>query len=351
MTEKQFDDLTNLYLDHEIGRQDLRELKEAIHHNVLRRRKFERACEIHQAARKALLSQAGEATGGQAPGGGAGAAASFIPVARTSSSAVPGLHRGRAGRRAESGPGSIKQKQSQAHRNASVVTLAERQLNKGAASEVDLAKINLESHRGPEVAGGGRHIFSFFDSPVGLMIGGLLLVLGGAVLFFTLKFTTPDENDDGTVKNPALHQSDVVIDPKVLRELSADQKNKPPADDAAHARNYQAALRGQSAANTPPANDYASAANASSASSAPAGPTVASLTLPASSAVPPPPSLNSGEGNVSPQVLLSAPGAGALAPSQDAWVQLSMPSSLPPTPSLDDKNPPANQTTMPVMLP
>jgi hypothetical protein len=232
-----------------------------------------------------------------------------------------------------------------------VVTLAERQLNKGAASEVDLAKINLESHRGPEVAGGGRHIFSFFDSPVGLMIGGLLLVLGGAVLFFTLKFTTPDENDDGTVKNPALHQSDVVIDPKVLRELSADQKNKPPADDAAHARNYQAALRGQSAANTPPANDYASAANASSASSAPAGPTVASLTLPASSAVPPPPSLNSGEGNVSPQVLLSAPGAGALAPSQDAWVQLSMPSSLPPTPSLDDKNPPANQTTMPVMLP
>lgn len=151
MTEKQFDDLTNLYLDHEIGGNDLRELKDAIRHNVLLRRKFERACEIHQAARKALLSQAG----GHVPGEGTGTGARSSPAARTASSTGSGLTRPRGGRPVAAGPSSGKQKQSQAHRNASVVSLAERQLNKGAASEVDLNRISLESHGSSKPAVGG----------------------------------------------------------------------------------------------------------------------------------------------------------------------------------------------------
>lgn len=347
MTEKQFDDLTNLYLDHEIGRNELRDLKDAIRHNVLRRRKFERACEVHQAARKALATRAGAREAGDGNGSGA----SFPPVAPTPSAAAHGLSRPRGARSAGVSPGSAQQKQSQAHRNASVTTLAERQLHKGAASAVDLRKISLESRRASSSAGGRRHIFSFFDSPAGMMIGGLLLGLAGVGMYFALKFTMPDENDDGSVKNPAVHLSDVVIDPKVLKELAADQKNQPPAEDAARARLYQAALTGQPVTATPSANDDASPPTLATNSAAAAGPTSTGPALPAPPVALPLANPDSYPANLTVPAILSAPGANALAPSQDPWVQLSMPSPLPPAPSLDDKNPPANQTTMPVMLP
>ena len=60
MTEERFEDLINLYLDNEISRHELDELKRVIKENLVRRKQFERACQLHQAARKALVGRLAE---------------------------------------------------------------------------------------------------------------------------------------------------------------------------------------------------------------------------------------------------------------------------------------------------
>lgn len=344
MTENQFDELTNLYLDNEIGRRELEQLKDAIRQNVLRRRKFEHACEIHQAARKALAARADAGAPARNPGDERGAGASFMAVANPAPVAARAPERPRGRSSTADGPNSLKQKQVQAHRNASVATLAERQLNKGAASEMDLAEINLESRRLPKSSGSGKSDFSFFDSPTGLITGMILLGLGAGAMYYILKFNAPIENADGTVNAnvPIIRQSDVAVDPQVLKELSADQKNHPAAD-VARARIYQAALTGQPAANTLPENYYASPADTAPASLTPA--VQASLNLVMSS------SADTGTGNLAPPTNIGAPGASVLAPGQDLGIKLPLPALPPPTPAVDDNPPPSNQTTLPVMLP
>jgi hypothetical protein len=251
-----------------------------------------------------------------------------------------------------SGSKSNKQKQSHAHRNASVATLAERQLNQGAASEVDLAKIRLEAPRAAKSNGGGPQIFSFFDSTLGMVIGVILTTFAAAGLYFALKITLPEQDADGESKASmsAIHQSDVIIDPKVLKELSADKKFQPD-DDQARAHIFQAALARQPDAIIPSANDYALTQNTATARAAPAGLLAASVALPAPSNVSPPSPSNPGPEDLSPSVILGAQGANALPPNENMWVQLSMPNLLPPAPALDDPSKPANQTTMPVTLP
>jgi len=340
MTEKQFEELTNLYLDNEIGRHELGELKDAIRHNVLRRRKFERACELHQAARKALAARAGGATTTSDPATGNGPTASFIPVDIPSALSARSVAPTRNDPVLPARPTTVRQKQTQAHRNASVATLAERQMNRGAAHEVKLDKINLEARRA-DTSASAPQSFSFFNSPVGMLMGAFFTTLAALGLFLLLKAATGDVNEDGTSRDtvPILARSDVTIDQKVLSQLTADQKRKSATDDAARAHIYQAAMTGQPAANIPAANE-----NSASAIPESVARTSADLAL---TVLP-----NSGASNLTPESILNAQAAGGgLAPGSDQWVKLSMPTMVPAAPTLDDKNKPVNSTTMPVALP
>lgn len=57
MTDGRFERLLNLYLDKEIGPKELSELKREIAYNLVRKQRFERACRMHAASRKALIGQ------------------------------------------------------------------------------------------------------------------------------------------------------------------------------------------------------------------------------------------------------------------------------------------------------
>jgi hypothetical protein len=239
MTEQRFDELINLYLDNEIGRSDVGELKHAIKDNLVRRRKFERACQLHQAARKALTLPPSGVNNEDCRAGAHSAKEENRP--RKSSSGGP--------------PDFGKSKQSQARRNASVGALAERQEKQGVASTVEVDKINLESCSGRQLPkSNSARNFTFFDSPLGMMIALLLATAGCAGLYLILHSTSPVNNDDSDKSSDALPISlmDGGDDPKAAEELAAEVKKHKAttgAADAMRERLYQSALTGQTASN------------------------------------------------------------------------------------------------------
>jgi hypothetical protein len=349
MTEQHFEELVNLYLDNEIGPLELGELKRAIRVNVLLRRKFERACELHQAARKALASRAQGGAGAAASNGEGKGTASPVPITSTARATA----RPRSSAAAASREISIKDKQALTHRNASVSVLAERQMHKGAASEVDLSKVSLESSREAR-AGGRARVFGFFDSPLGMCIGLFLLLLGAAGLYFGLKLVVPTSDDD--TNELLIHRSDVRIDPKVLRELgvkatdgSADAGPRMPV-----ARLDPEAQSSMPAMSSTPVKQSPLGEGVKSANTPGALPTPASMVpLPAPEAKN---SVSTGlaSGNLPPATLMGLPGASGLAPGQDYWVKMSMPTMVPappaPPPSSDGTQP-VNQTSLPMLVP
>jgi hypothetical protein len=236
MTEERFDDLINLYLDNEISRSDLGELKHAIKDNLVRRRKFEQACHVHQAARKALTSPG--ASQGSGP---------RTPSSHRSSPTPPKESR--------------KNKQSQAHRNASVSVLAERQDRHGSASSLELGKIKIESYsdKNMDRSGASRN-FSFFDSPLGMVAAILLTLIGAIGMFFVMRAASPDAEDDPGkfVESSPITRLDGGYDPKAAEELTAEikkHKAEAAAADVMRARLYQSALTGQPAS-SPTSVDY-----------------------------------------------------------------------------------------------
>jgi len=348
MTEQRFDELINLYLDNEIGRHELGDFKQAMQGNILRRRKFERACEVHQAARKALATRANQSM--EAPDSSfAGATEAALPQSKTGSE--PARPR-RAS--SSSGPDSIRQKQVQAHRNASVGAMADRQANKGAATEVDLTRISVGSRRSAKhELSTGR--FSFFNSPLGMIVGAGLAVVFAAGLYFFVKLAAPDNESDGSVGpgSSVVFQPDVRVDPKVMKELAADSSRKPAGTDAIHNQVYQAAVGGTPAPGAPGMNFFTTQTGAAPDDEAPTGgsatngslrgPTGASA-LPATTGMGP-------AGLPAPGVT-GLPNSMGLPPGQDQLVRLSVPSLLPAMPNLDDQGKPANATSPPpVKLP
>jgi len=252
MTEERFDELINLYLDNEIGRSDLSEIKHEMQQNLVRRRKFERACELHQAARKVLTSPAT----GERQTGGAPSSRPASGGSRPSSWRKPG---------SGSAKDSMKSKQAQAYRNASVGALAERQEKEGAASQVELGKIKLESRSGKKTGGGAAsaHSFSFFDSPLGMAMGIFLTLVGALGMYLILKATSPTGDDDPgkLITQSPITQLDGGYDPKAAEELAAEVKKRKAATaaaDALRARVYQSALTGQSSANPAPVDYFSS---------------------------------------------------------------------------------------------
>ncbi len=249
MTEERLDELINLYLDNEIGRSDLGELKHAIKDNLVRRRKFERACQLHQAARKALTTPAsGESTQGRSVGAGSARTGSRFSAGRKPNPSALQNH--------------LKSKQGLAHRNASVDTLAERQEKEGAASTVELDKIEDEPRSGSRSYGGSgaARTFTFFDSPLGMLVAFLLIMVGCLGFYFILRSASPVESvePDKSSETAALSPLNGSYDPKAAEELAAEVKKQNAvtvAADAMRARLYQSALTGQSA-NTPATVDY-----------------------------------------------------------------------------------------------
>jgi hypothetical protein len=261
MTEQRFDELINLYLDNEIGRSDLGELKHAIKDNLLRRRKFERSCELHQAARKALTAPtAGEKNDVRQPAPGR--------------SASPG-DRGPSWRKSSAGSSreSVKSKQSQAHRNAAVSVLADRQQKQGSASTLALDSIDIESRssRRSSSRTGAAHTFTFFDSPLGMLLGMFLSVVGVAGLYLLLHVSTPgsDDGDPGSyAPQSPISQLDGGYDPKAAEELAAEVKRRKAATvaaDALRARLYQSALTGQASSNQTTVDYFSSHLDAATA--------------------------------------------------------------------------------------
>jgi hypothetical protein len=348
MTEQHFEELVNLYLDNEIGTLELGELKRAIRVNVLLRRKFERACELHQAARKALATRAENSVAGaeESPReGNRTVNSSPAPVsgmARTSS-------RSRGTSAMAGGAQVIQSKQTQAHRNASVPVLAERQLTKGAASEVDLGKIGLESSRESKSTGRAR-VFGFFDSPLGMLIGLLLLGLGATGLYFGLEFIQSVKDDEANAL--LIQRSDVNVDPKILREIGSSTTDKPSSasPNVPTARLDPAAQSSMPATSSAEANPNTSVSDVNSSTSS------AALPAPANVSLPQPAQTDAAltAGNLPPATPAPVPDASGLTMTQDYWVKLSMPAIMPTAPAApaaSDNTEPANQTALPVMMP
>jgi hypothetical protein len=268
MTEERFDELINLYLDNEIGRSDLGELKHVIKGNLVRRRKFERACQLHQAARKALTSPATSESDDNR-----------VPTQRPTGASQRPSSSSRAHH--ASARDLVKNKQSQAHRNASVSVLAERQNRQGAASSVELGDIDIESGSGKQGGGAASRNYSFFDSPLGILAAILLTIVGALGMYFVIYTVSPDPEDDpGKFSELSpITQLDGGYDPKAAEELAVEIKRKKAAataTDAMRARLYQSALTGEAATNVAPV-DYFSSHTSNSPTSTLSGNAIADL--------------------------------------------------------------------------
>jgi len=167
MTEERFEDLVNLYLDNEIGRHELEELKRVIKENIARRKQFERACQLHQAARKALVSR------------GDGARTTPIPTTPTPEgrSSSGGSSRS-SGRKAL----TLEQMQERARLNATVPVLAERQAAQGVAATVNVSEVSKGRRR--------THSRSSFSTSKTinfqgkLLLAGFVVAMGAVFLYF-----------------------------------------------------------------------------------------------------------------------------------------------------------------------
>jgi len=182
MTSERFEELVNLYLDNEIGCHELEELKRVLKENVMLRRQFERSCQVHQAARKALVSRdpaAGSGSGGDS--------STRYSTGHDETRSRPS--------RPDAEPVSLKTSQRMAHVNASIPVLAERQMSKGAASIVDMGKSARQrsggsssgggSSRGGHSSGGG--LAGAAGSSTSLWLG--LCILGFATLSILFYFS------------------------------------------------------------------------------------------------------------------------------------------------------------------
>ncbi len=161
--DDRFEDLVNLYLDKEIGRQELDELKRAIKDNLVRRQQFERACKLHQAARKALV----ERSGSSPKRGGV--------VAPASSSRLPSPKERHA---------SLNAAHEQAHVNARVPTMASRQEKQGAAASISIKAAGKKSKATKGHSAAGKQPVRFqsalFLTSVVMLAAGLMYVLNPA---------------------------------------------------------------------------------------------------------------------------------------------------------------------------
>ncbi len=352
MTEPRFEELINLYLDNEIGRHELGELKHAIRDNVLRRQRFERACQLHQAARKALTDRADGAPRANGPnptGAGASAGAAFVSRPGSSSS---GEH---SGTRRSAGQDSLKQKQSQAHRNAAISTMAERQLSKGAASSVDMGKVNLESSP-LSVSGGRVKAFSFFDSSAGLTVAGAFIVIGVLGLHFLFQAATPNSNEEGEAPTgDSVVSSTGPIDQKeLLRELQGSRRGAASPAEAMHASLYESAA-GQPAANSVQI-DYSSTQTGTASPAAPlpgsTSPNSGAIVTVQISQTSPAAAVNGGVGLVnSSQLQITLPSLAGTPGNQDVQVKMSLPPLVAPPAGSGNPQKSGNETAPPVNLP
>jgi len=348
MTEPRFEELINLYLDNEIGRHELGELKHAIRDNVLRRQKFERACQLHQAARKALTSQADG--GGRDEDGKAGAENN----SEVSRAALPSARRYAGAAPSGGGTGGLQQKQSQARRNAAVPTLAGRQLSQGAASAVDLRKISLESL--PLTQTGGGKSLSFFNSTAGMVMAGVFTLVGVLGLYLLLRTAMPgnDGGDGAQNGDSAITQGNGPIDEKeMMRELQSRRQSTANPAEAMQATLYQSAA-GQpvtssvqvdySSTQTETAPPEASAPTATSSNETPANPNttvtvrVSQATLKGLANS----SLNTVNTSQLQITLPTLPGAPA---DQDVWVKMSLPPIKTPPADSGNAEKSGNETT------
>lgn len=244
MTEARFEELVNLYLDNEIGRHDLADLKQVIRENALRRLKFERACQLHQAARKALATRDGQPSSGDAA----------AQEERRSSSAQGAASLPRSSRPSPGGDtGSVRDHSSHSSRKVAAGALAASLPGRSKGGVVDLRKVPLESSRSPAVEstpGGSGGAFSFFTSPGGLLIAVVFAMVGGAGLYTLLDLNSALSNTDPTAPNgsSAANSSFGSLDQKeLMRELQKGHSAN--TDDAMHATIYQS-VSGQPADNT-----------------------------------------------------------------------------------------------------
>jgi len=348
MTEPRFEELINLYLDNEIGRHELGELKHAIRDNVLRRRKFEHACQLHQAARKALIEnetgvKEADDVNPVSSGFNVRSPATSRPESFTSGTRKRGHHSG-------SGMMSVRQKQSVAHRNASVPTLAERQSSTGAASSVDLGKISLESsrsNRGAAMSGA----FSFFDSPVGMFIAVIFTLIGITGLYLLLKLVSP--NADSQTDNDHSPNGSSVVSPlgpidqkELLRELQGPRRGTGNPVDALHASLYQSAA-GQPLTNDVQVNYSSTQAGADSSVALPSN-SGATVTVQVSQPAQPG-AMNGGVQVInSSQLQITLPTQPGPTGNQDVLIKMSLPPTIAPPADSGNLEKSGNETVPPV---
>jgi hypothetical protein len=156
MTEERFEDLVNLYLDNEISRHELDELKRLLKENLARRKQFERACQLHQAARKALVSKP----------------SSEGPAAESTRSTTGEQTSSRSSKKP-----TLEQMQQRAMVNATVPVMAERQMTRGAASSVNLSEVS--SGRRRRSSSGGAGIGKRISVKAGFYLAGLMVAVAG----------------------------------------------------------------------------------------------------------------------------------------------------------------------------
>jgi hypothetical protein len=356
MTEPRFEELINLYLDNEIGRHELGELKYAIRDNVLRRRKFERACQLHQAARKALTERKDddgkEDASGQA-GQDSKPASGSVSRSGASSSNSSTRNQQSGGSKA-----SLRQRQVEALRNATIPTLAERQSSKGAASSVDLDKISLESSRSS--GDGDRALaFSFFDSPIGMTIAVVFTLVGVGGLYLLLKIVSPNTHqDDGNDQAPSGSSVATPLGPidqkELMRELQGPRPGATSPAEAMHASLYQSAA-GQPMTNEVQVNYSSTQSETASPSALPPNAllpnTSATVTVQVSQAAAPG-SVNGGVQIInSSQLQIMLPTQPGTPGNQDVTVKMSLPPTVVPSADSGNQDKSGNETTPQVNLP
>jgi hypothetical protein len=212
--DDRFEDLVNLYLDKEIGRQELDELKRAIKDNLVRRQQFERACKLHQAARKALAERSSQ--GEHKPRGGV--------VASASSSRLPSPQKRHA---------SLDAAHAQAHVNARVPTMVARQEKEGAAASIS---IKTASKKGKSAAGRSGSTQKMHRRSQAVLFWSSVIGIAATVLFM---LNPAARNPDAPMPVDATPHYNFGSN---AQDGGAAGLSPMPAEDAIRARVYASAL-------------------------------------------------------------------------------------------------------------
>jgi hypothetical protein len=210
---------------------------------------------------------------------------------------------------------------------------------------VDVTKINLDSSHAH--GSGSAPTFSFFDSPLGMLMAVIFTMVGMLALYLLLKAAAPiqDDSDRRPGGDSIVNAAGGPIDEKeLMRELQKGRRGAVNPAEALHVTIYQTAA-GQPANNLVPA-DFAAASTGTATAASEAAPnaTGAMVTVPVTPTTTSPPVNGNGGGDNAAQLQVTLPPVSSLSANPNAWVKMPVPQVAAPTVGSSDQSQPANGT-------